>query len=522
MRTYTCINKIRDNNNIIKQYVLKDIQTHTEFTVGKDELKAKISTNQVSITNLRIDSNGRLVDKANEEPSRVQETPRRLQDMTNKELYDYIKTLENSSKTSNSRLLSVIREIYNRCINTDNIVEQILQQMESENHSNTNESSLSNQINAIQSYLSDNADNLEQIKRDISNLNTQLQSISGENETETPKLLTDNGEFEIPSDVYSKFFYEQYFDAVATNNIPINNDNIISFFKEELEKAYKAYTETESFYMAQLNDYTNYNQTQFFSAMTDAISDRFKEIVGASPEIVTGMSKEIAYAMAKIIPPIEKSARYKKAKNDFGNKPEISKAHANDIMKEIGGIWNNAISFITDNEEWEIMLYVIQTLNHSNLRTFSIATGIGYNAVENENGEMKKYMDDTFTGKKSKALTETALFAIYKQFNERGSIRDKIYECEKLVYDRFIVSYFAAKKVLYPYRLYPFGKNATPQINGLAVKLIETGLSITNVKSDVARQMLTTFCYSNNQSKNCQYHIDTNVDINNYIPGQAC
>ena len=42
MRTYTCINKIRDNNNIIKQYVLKDIQTHTEFTVGKDELKAKM------------------------------------------------------------------------------------------------------------------------------------------------------------------------------------------------------------------------------------------------------------------------------------------------------------------------------------------------------------------------------------------------------------------------------------------------------------------------------------------------
>ncbi len=251
--------------------------------------------------------------------------------------------------------------------------------------------------------------------------------------------------------------------------------------------------------------------------MTDAISDRFQTIVGASPEIVTGMSKEIAYAMAKNIPSIEKSARYKKAKNDFGNKPEISKAHANDIMKEIGGIWNNAISFINNNEEWEIMLYVIQTLNHSNLRTFSIATGIGYNAVENENGEMKKYIDDTFTGKKSKTLTETALLGIYKQFNESGSIRDKIYECEKLVYDRFIVSYFAAKKVLYTYRLFPFGKNATPQINGLAVKLIESGLSLTNVKSDIAQRMLTAFCYNNNQSKDCQYHIDTNVDINTYI-----
>lgn len=33
MKTYTCINKIRDNNNIIKQYVLKDIQTHDEYTV---------------------------------------------------------------------------------------------------------------------------------------------------------------------------------------------------------------------------------------------------------------------------------------------------------------------------------------------------------------------------------------------------------------------------------------------------------------------------------------------------------
>lgn len=60
---YRYTEKKRDSNNTIKQYILEDIHTHQTYTVNKDELKTKMTSNQVRITNLQIDSQGRLVDK---------------------------------------------------------------------------------------------------------------------------------------------------------------------------------------------------------------------------------------------------------------------------------------------------------------------------------------------------------------------------------------------------------------------------------------------------------------------------
>lgn len=60
---YRYTEKKRDSNNAIKQYVLEDIHTHQTYTVNKDELKTKMTSNQVRVTNLQIDSQGRLVDK---------------------------------------------------------------------------------------------------------------------------------------------------------------------------------------------------------------------------------------------------------------------------------------------------------------------------------------------------------------------------------------------------------------------------------------------------------------------------
>lgn len=60
---YRYTEKKRDSNNAIKQYILEDIHTHQTYTVNKDELKTKMTSNQVRVTNLQIDSQGRLVDK---------------------------------------------------------------------------------------------------------------------------------------------------------------------------------------------------------------------------------------------------------------------------------------------------------------------------------------------------------------------------------------------------------------------------------------------------------------------------
>lgn len=90
---YRCTEKRRDSNNIIKQYILEDIHTHQTYTVNKDELKTKISSNQVQVTNLQIDSQGRLVDRQeinSSQHTNLQFQSRNLADMTNRKLKEYI------------------------------------------------------------------------------------------------------------------------------------------------------------------------------------------------------------------------------------------------------------------------------------------------------------------------------------------------------------------------------------------------------------------------------------------------
>lgn len=61
-----CIEKHRDSNGNIIEYVLEDNQG-VRRTVAKDHLKLAITNRQIAITNLKIDNAGRLVDKAPEE-----------------------------------------------------------------------------------------------------------------------------------------------------------------------------------------------------------------------------------------------------------------------------------------------------------------------------------------------------------------------------------------------------------------------------------------------------------------------
>ena len=117
---YRCKEKKRDpnNNNTIKQYILEDIHTHQTYTVNKDELKTKMTSNQVRVTNLQIDSQGRLVDKqetTSNQRSNLQSQSRNLADMTNRELKEYIDSLSDADKLIIKRIVQMIREVMNRC-----------------------------------------------------------------------------------------------------------------------------------------------------------------------------------------------------------------------------------------------------------------------------------------------------------------------------------------------------------------------------------------------------------------------
>lgn len=90
--TYRCISKSQDR----KKFVLQDLQSQKQYRVDRTELKTKLSTNQVRITNLQIDNQGRLVDKQEtnaDKHENQQNTARKLADMTNRELKEYIDSL---------------------------------------------------------------------------------------------------------------------------------------------------------------------------------------------------------------------------------------------------------------------------------------------------------------------------------------------------------------------------------------------------------------------------------------------
>lgn len=57
-----CIQKVRNENGTIKAYILQDLNGNTMPVDGK-QIKAAIRSGRANITNLQIDSAGRLVDK---------------------------------------------------------------------------------------------------------------------------------------------------------------------------------------------------------------------------------------------------------------------------------------------------------------------------------------------------------------------------------------------------------------------------------------------------------------------------
>lgn len=62
MYEFTCINKIRNSSNIIEKYMLVNLHSGEEIVVDHDILKAKLSNRSVLVNNLKLSSDGRIID----------------------------------------------------------------------------------------------------------------------------------------------------------------------------------------------------------------------------------------------------------------------------------------------------------------------------------------------------------------------------------------------------------------------------------------------------------------------------
>ena len=61
IQTFTCTDKDRDKNNIIKAYALKNVKTNQQVIVSPTQLKDAMRAGTVKVTNLRLTSDNRLI-----------------------------------------------------------------------------------------------------------------------------------------------------------------------------------------------------------------------------------------------------------------------------------------------------------------------------------------------------------------------------------------------------------------------------------------------------------------------------
>lgn len=180
-------------------------------------------------------------------------------------------------------------------------------------------------------------------------------------------------------------------------------------------------------------------------------------------------------------------------------------------------LWNCGLEFICDNEQWEVMLFVIQMLNKLYMDTFEVSgsingeklarEGVCYNDVVNEDGKFRPAIAHKIS------LKEVPLTEVCNKVIDLYAMSDKQSLRDKEVYDRIVVAHFASKRVLYRASKYPFSNKANEEINGLHVKLMEQALTLMNLYPDATYSYLNEFTYNNNNRKDHNYHIKTDVDL---------
>ena len=535
--TYRCISKSQDR----KKFVLQDLQSQKQYRVDKTELKTKLSANQVRITNLQIDNQGRLVDKQetnSDKQENQQNNARKLADMTNRELKEYIDSLSENDKQTNNRLLMILREIVSRCSTLSTNLDTVsldIQQLQNILPSQSATTDTVSQVQSIQNFLIDNQSELGQIKSDIQNISSQIANLSTpdtEENTVSRSIVSADGKFEMPEDEYSKYYYGTYFTpSRATNDIQTQlcnydsafsglniTSDIIDKLQQQIAITAEAYYKTEEFYNAQYEDYaSNICGSQVLALATDTIADRFKDTTKMSPAVAMQIGKELSNNLMKLVPFKESEAKYNQSLTDFKSRNDLTKEQANKLMTEMGGIWNCAVEFIANNPEWEVMLYVIQTMNHMHLKTYKVGENFNHDTVINDKGTMKSYIDTSLTDKHSNKLTEYSLKQLYENLEKRSAVQDKQYECIKKIYDRFVISYFASKKLLYEKGFYPFSDLTTKEVNGAVVALTEIGLYLSNVSQQIALNNIESFIVYNNNKRLQQYGIKIPTDLSRYI-----
>lgn len=546
-----CIEKHRDSNGNITEYVLEDNHGVRKI-VAKDHLKLAITNRQIAITNLKIDNAGRLVDKA---PEEIKTSPcnKSEQPVSNPvQLQDILQRLSELEK-SNQQYYNVLKVIYNRQGTAQaehNNIMQLLNETEAENSA---PQSIDAKLDSLRELLLNNSTSIEEMGTKVNELGTALQEISTsiDKDDTSSKTFPMDGKLEPPADSYDKYWYSAFFDEerpgveeLDTNekirnflgsvsfqqyipSLQLSNFNIsvdlLNEYKEEINKASIEYYSTIEFYEKQLNDYDGcIADSQLLATTMDILSSKFKDKTHIPLEVMPRLVKECAAAMCSNMPGLYNIGDCMKDKLYIQSEKKFTKGEASEFFKNVEGIWNCAANFL-NTEQWEIKLYVIQTLNHLYMNTYSVGQkGVGdkgtiTNVIENNNGNAVARTDTSLFGREANRLVENSLTEIFKEYEARNNFRDTQLEYMKQVYDRFVVAYFAGKQLMKKYNKIPFVERTASKINGALVYLICIGLLLTNVKEEVICGWINQFIYDNQNGHTQRYQIDLQVDLQSIL-----
>lgn len=546
-----CIEKHRDSNGNIIEYVLEDNQGVRKI-VAKDHLKLAITNRQIAITNLKIDNAGRLVDKA---PEEIKTSPcnKSEQPVSNPvQLQDILQRLSELEK-SNQQYYNVLKVIYNRQGTAQaehNNIMQLLNETEAENSA---PQSIDAKLDSLRELLLNNSTSIEEMGTKVNELGTALQEISTsiDKDEKSSKTFPMDGKLEPPADSYDKYWYSAFFDEerpgveeLDTNeeirnflgsvsfqqyipSLQLSNFNIsvdlLNEYKEEINKASIEYYSTIEFYEKQLNDYDGcIADSQLLTTTMDILSSKFKDKTHIPLEVMPRLIKECAAAMCANIPGLYNIGDRMNDKLYIQSEKKFTKSEASIFFENVEGIWNCAANFL-NTEQWEIKLYVIQTLNHLYMNTYSVGQkGVGgkgttANVIENNNGNAVARTDTSLLGRQANCLVENSLTEIFKEYEARNNFRDTQLEYIKQVYDRFVVAYFAGKQLMKKYNKIPFIERTASKINGALVYLICIGLLLTNVKEEVICGWINQFIYDNQNRHTRRYQIDLQVDLQSIL-----
>lgn len=540
-----CIRKIRDGSNVIREYILLDENGKTN-SFSRDELVYKMQSGELIVINLKIDKNGRLVDKAPDENKKSQ--PVRTEASKDiayyKEILRQISELKEQVAINQKNIDRVVKHSHSLQSDAHN---NILSQISLLNFPVEPDQTVENKLDSIYEQLISNADSIEELGKQISTIGNNFQSIasySSDGNTNA-SLISSTGIIEKPTTPYEEQCFLTCFTEQCTSVSDLDTNAKISEYLSsvdetlgnseitvellndlifEVEDTYKVFNDTKSFYETQLSDYYTCMQ---FGNMSGLLADVFVSKLAGTTKITADIAskavKELSGGVMSNIPLMYKTGDSLKTAAEFKRKPKLSNEQAKRIFTETSGMWNCAAEFLSQ-DYWEIALFTIQMLNklyfntyiagNSNLRN---TAGNLYNTFAGESGEVVRSRDTTFSNKKANSLTEKSLqpiFNIYKKQYDIDILENQYYE---QVCERFIVSYFAAKKVCYKYRKYPFGNITTPEINGAVVNLVYTAMLFMNIRKEVANSLVRAFCSANNAGRDYKYKVNRNINIKHIL-----